>query len=166
MDINNIIPISKLEALPLYHRETIPSDYLDVMGHMNIRWYMALYDKAAWNFFASFGMNEEYYLKTQAGGFALKQFIRYLAEVRVGETVTVRTRLLGRSKKRIHFMHFMINETTRLLASSMEILGTHANMKIRRTSPFPPGLSTRLDAKLAQDQRLDWETPVCGIIQP
>lgn len=161
-----MIPIPKLEALPLYHRETISSDHLDVMGHMNIRWYMAWYDEAAWKFFDSFGMNEEYYLKTQAGGFALKQFIRYLAEVRVGETVAIRTRLLGRSTKRIHFMHFMINETTNQLASSMEVLGTHANMKIRRASPFPPALATRLDAKLATNQQLEWDAPVCGIIQP
>ena len=161
-----MIPVAKLEALPLFHRETIPPDYLDAMGHMNIRWYMALYDEAGWNFFASFGMDKEYYLGTQAGGFALKHFIQYLAEVRVGETVALRIRLLGRSAKRIHYMHFMINETTGVLASTMEVLGTHADMKIRRTSPFPPALAARLDTTLDAQRRLDWEAPVCGFIRP
>ena len=32
-----LIPLALMETLPLYHRETIPADYLDIMGHMNIR---------------------------------------------------------------------------------------------------------------------------------
>ena len=92
----------ELEELPRYHRKTIPTDYLDVMGHMNIKWYMALYDRAAWNFFFAHGLDETYYREQQAGVFAFKHFIQYYAEVRVGQTVAVRTRLLGRSEKRFH----------------------------------------------------------------
>ncbi len=161
-----MIPITELEALPLFHREVIPPDYLDAMGHMNVRWYLALYDEAAWRFFASFGMDQAYYINEQGGGFALKQFIQYLAEVRVGETVAIRTRVLGRSAKRIHYMHFMINETTGRLASFMEVLGSHADMKTRRTAPFPPDLAAKLDAMLAKHQQLGWQAPVSGVIQP
>lgn len=159
-----MIPLERLDALPVFHRETIPSDYLDVMGHMNIRWYMALYDRASWRFFASFGMDEDYYHRAHAGAFALRQFIQYLAEVRVGETVAIRTRLLDRSAKRIHFMHFMVNETAGKLASTVEALGSHADMETRRTAPFPSEISTRLDALLAGYARLDWRAPVCGVI--
>ena len=161
-----LIPIADLEDLPLYHRETIPADYLDVMGHMNIRWYMAVYDKAAWNFFSSHGMNEKYFREKQAGGFALKHFIQYFAEVRMGQTVAIRTRLLGRSEKRFHFMHFMINETTRQLASTLEVLGTHADLKIRKAAPIPTEIAERFDAVLAKNRQLEWHAPVCGVIRP
>ena len=161
-----MISVEQLEALPLFHRETIPESYLDEMGHMNIRWYMALFDEAGWGFFSSFGMTYEYCQSERAGGFALQHFIRYLAEVRVGETVAVRSRLLGRSAKRIHFMHFMINETTGRLAATLEALGTHADMRIRRTSPYPPRLVARIDALIAQQSQLGWDAPVCGVIKP
>jgi len=161
-----MIPVAKLEALPLFHRQTIPPDYLDLMGHMNIRWYMALYDEAAWKFFASIGMDEAYSRTRHAGGMALKQFITYYAEVHAGQTVAVRTRMLGRSAKRFHFMHFMINETTGVLASTMEVLGTHADLNARRTSPFPPDIAANIDAKIAEYRQLDWEAPVCGVIHP
>ena len=36
--------VEQLAALPTYLRKTIPPEYKDAMGHMNIRWYMALYD--------------------------------------------------------------------------------------------------------------------------
>lgn len=150
----------------MFHRETIPESYLDIMGHMNIRWYMALFDEAAWGFFASFGMDEAYCRSQQAGGFALKQHIHYLAEVHAGETVAVRTRILGRSAKRIHFMHFLINETTNRLSATMEVLGAHADMIIRRTTPYPPELVARIDATLQEQRALAWDAPLCGVIQP
>lgn len=161
-----MISTVQLEQLPLFHRETIPPDYLDVMGHMNVRWYAALFDAAAWKFFESFGMDENYYRTEAAGGFALKQFIQFLAEVRVGETVALRGRVLGRSAKRVHFMLFMVNESTNVLAATLEALGSHADMRVRRTSPYPPHLAANLDAVLAEHKKLNWETPVCGVISP
>jgi acyl-CoA thioester hydrolase len=165
---NNLrnLTLEQIEALPLFHRETIPVAYLDAMGHMNVQWYMALFDKAGWNFFASFGMDQRYYEEEKGGGFALQQFINYLAEVRAGETVALRTRFLGRSARRIHFMHFMINETRGNLACTMEVLGSHADMRVRRTSPYPEHIARRIDALLAAHESLSWEAPVCGLINP
>ena len=161
-----MIPVEQIEKLPLYNRVTIPTDYLDLMGHLNIRWYVAIYDDAAWGLFADIGMNENYYHECKAGGFALQQFIRYLAEVRVGETVAIRARVLGRSEKRVHFMLFMVNETTQKLASTFEVLGSHADMSVRRTSPYPPNIAAKIDALLTEHNTLDWDAPVCGIIKP
>jgi acyl-CoA thioester hydrolase len=161
-----MISIQQLEALPLFYRTTIPESYLDAMGHMNVRWYMAVFDEAAWKFFASVGMDQTYYENHHGGGFALKQFVRYLAEVRAGETVAVRTRVLGRSAKRIHFMHFMISETAQRLAATLEVLGSHADLRAQRTSPYPPQIAARIDALLAEHRQLDWEAPVCGVIHP
>lgn len=160
-----MLPIDKLEQLPLFHQVTIPGEYIDLMGHMNIRWYMALYDTAGWNFFASIGMTQEYYEQYQAGGFALLHFIRYLAEVRQNEIISVRTRIIGRSEKRLHYIHFMVNETTQKLASTMEVLGTYADMNVRRTAPYPPALAAAIDAKIAEYQELDWEAPLSGCIE-
>ncbi len=161
-----MVSIKQLESLPLFHRAVIPETYLDIMGHMNVRWYMALFDEAAPSFFASFGMNREYFTLQRAGSFALQQFISYLAEVHVGETVAIRTRMLGRSAKRIQFIYFMINETTGKLAATMEVLSSHADLAARRTSPYPPHISNQIDAILAAHSQLNWESPVCGAIKP
>ena len=47
---------------------------------MNIRWYMALYDKTGWGFFKALGLDETYYKAEKAGVFALSHFIRYYSE--------------------------------------------------------------------------------------
>ena len=165
-DRSCIIPLVSLEALPLYHHKTIPSDYQDIMGHMNIRWYFDLFARAGRKFFKFHGLDEEYFNEGEFGVFALKHFIQYFAEVRGGQTVAIRTRLIARSEKRFHFMQFMINETTTQLAATFEALITHADLKIRRAAPMPAEIAQRLDETLAKDITLDWDAPVSGAIKP
>jgi acyl-CoA thioester hydrolase len=160
-----LIPLAKLEALPVYHRETIPPAYLDIMGHMNIRWYFEMFAIAGRKLFASHGLNPDYFQGQKAGLFALKHFIQYFAEVRVGQTVAVRTRLVARSDKRFQFMHFMLNETTAQLASTFEGLITHADLTIRRAAPMPAPIAEKIDATLGRDAKLDWAAPVCGAMR-
>lgn len=160
-----MIPLSLLESLTLYHRKTIPSDYQDIMGHMNIRWYFDLFARSGRKFFKSHGLDEDYFRNGNFGVFALKHFIQYFAEVRVGQTVAVRARLIARSDKRFHFMLFMINETTTQLASTFEALITHADLKIRRSAPMPAQILQKLDATLAEYETLDWEAPISGAMR-
>ena len=160
-----MITPTQLQDLPVFQRKTIPEAYRDIMGHMNIRWYMALFDEAAWGFFAAFGIDEPYCRATESGAFALKQFITYLAEVHIGETVVVHTRLLTFSAKRVHFMHFMVNESTGTVAATMEVLAAHADLVARRMSPFPPPVVAKLAAILEKDAALSWDAPLCGVIK-
>ena len=160
-----LIPLALLETLPVYLRKTIPAEYLDIMGHMNIRWYFDMFAKSGRKFFTAHGLGEDYFRDGNFGVFTLKQYIQYFAEVRVGQTVVIHTRLIGRSDKRFHFMHFMINETTTQLAATFEALITHADLNIRRAAPMPAHIAQQFDATLAKDEPLDWEAPVCGAMK-
>ena len=160
-----LIPLALLEALPEYLRQTITADHLDIMGHMNIRWYFELFATSGREFLISHGLDQDYFRKGNFGVFALKHFIQYFAEVRVGQTIAVHTRLIGRSDKRLHVMHFMINETTTQLAATFEALITHADLKLRRSTPMPARIAQRFDATLAGDMKQDWEAPVCGAMR-
>ena len=85
-----------LSALPVTHRAVIPDAYLDEMGHVNVMWYTHLFSQAAWGFFQMVGLTIEYFEANRAGSFALAQHFRYLKEVRLGQHVTLRSRVLGR----------------------------------------------------------------------
>ena len=116
-------------------------------------------------FFHSPGLDENYYVQKQMGVFALKHFIQYFAEVKAGETVAMRIRLLGRTEKRFHFMNFMINETTGKLAAILEVLGTHADLKLRKAVAMPQDITQKFDAQVVTDQQRDWEAPLSGAIE-
>lgn len=158
--------LDQLESLPIVYQGAVPAAYLDVMGHMNVRYYLALFDEAAWTFFVQFGMDQTYYDSKQGGAFALQHFINYRAEVHQNDRLTIYGRMIGRSAKRVHFMLFMVNETQNKLAATLEDMGAHADLDQRRTSPFPPAIAAQIDALIAQHNQLHWPAPLCGVINP
>jgi acyl-CoA thioester hydrolase len=160
-----LVPVTKLTLLPCYHREVIPEAYLDVMGHMNVRWYMALFDTSVWHFFKSHGLDETYFRQRKMGVFALKHIVQYFSEVKVGEGVGMHIRLLGRTEKRFHFMNFMVNETSGKLAATLEVMGTHADLTLRRAAAMPREIMQKFDIQIDEDSQLDWEAPISGVIQ-
>ena len=155
-----------LHLLPITHTAVIPESYLDDMGHMNVMWYTHLFSCATIGFFQQFGLTREYFKSHHAGSFALEHHVRYLAEVRLGQRVTLRTRALGRSAKRLHFMHFMVRGDGHVLSATGEFVGTHIDMRTRRSSPFPLAIAEAYDGFLHQHSRLDWEAPLCGVMKP
>ncbi len=153
-----------LTTLPITCQKTIPEEYIDIMGHMNVTWYIYLFDQATRTFFRSFGFGEPYVERTGMGSFALEQHIRYLGEVRLGDQVTLRTRALGRSEKTLHFIHFMLRDRDGSLAATSELVGAHADLTLRRIAPFPLEVVQALDRVLAEHARLPWQAPVCGVM--
>ncbi len=160
------IPLEKILSLTPVYRLTIPVEYLDENEHMNMRWYLHIFDEAGYPFVANFGLTLDYHRQHGTGGFDLEHHIHYLKEVRAGETVVVYPRLLGRSSKRIHYMMFMVNETQQALASIFECVNSFADLSVRRTAAYPEEVRTRIDRLLAADQALDWPAPVCGVMAP
>ena len=148
------------------HQAPIDIAYLDEMGHMNVMWYTHLFDRATGHFFASLGMDLNYYKKSNAGAFALEQHTRYLAELLQGQTVLIRTRALGRTIKRFHFMHFMVVRDGGQLAATTELIGIHIDRHSRTSSPLPKQIATEFDITIAKHSQLSWDSPICGSMSP
>lgn len=157
--------LEQLAELPLFLDKIIPEAYIDRMGHMNVQHYVGLFNESAINMLVSAGLTADYIEQERGGAFALQQHIFYVTEVHAGERVTSRMRAVGRSAKRFHFIQYLINETTGRLACSIEILNSHANLDLRRTSPYPPQIAANLDRWVAEHQALDWEPVLCGAMQ-
>src|SRR5688572_7760816 len=113
--------LEQIQALPFHVCATIPSDYLDMFGHMNIQYYVKLFNDGIFDMCAQLGMDEAFFLRSGRGMYALEQHIKYMAEVHEGDEVAVYSRLFGRNEKRIHFMLFMINESKQNLAATIEV---------------------------------------------
>ena len=130
------------------------------MGHMNVMWYTHLFGKGILELFQSVGLTHDYFAANNAGSFVLEQHIRYLAEVRVGETVSLRARALGRSEKKLHFMVLLIKEDLQALAATSEMITAHIDMASRRTSPIPTAIRLAFDVILSLHSELPWPAPV------
>jgi len=160
------LDINLVRKLPTTHTATIPGDYLDDMGHMNVMWYTHLFSMAMGGMFQLIGLTPEHVQQHHGGSFALESHIRYLSEVRVGHSIQVHTRLLGRSSKRYHVLHAMINDHKQDVAATFEAVGAYIDMRTRRMAAFPPEITQPLDRLIAEHQQLEWPAPVCGIMRP
>jgi acyl-CoA thioester hydrolase len=161
------IPIEKVLALgPACLRRTIPESYRDPNGHMNMRWYVAIFDDAGDSLYERLGITPEYHRRHGTGTFDLEHHTHFLSEVKPGEQVAVYVRLVGCSAKRFHYLMFLVNETAGKLAAIFECINAFADLRVRKTIPFPPDIAGRLNDWVATDSRLDWPAPRCGALNP
>jgi acyl-CoA thioester hydrolase len=158
--------IDDVRQLPLTHEATIPEDYLDAMGHMNVMWYTHLFSEAMGGMFQLVGLDWEHLEAFGAGTFALEAHIRYLSEVRVGQRVEVHSRLVGRSEKRFHAIHFMVNLEKEDVSSTFESVGAYIDLNARRMAEFPAEIAASIDEQIEQHATLSWPAPLSGIMQP
>ena len=152
-------------GLPLFH-ETVRPEWIDYNGHMSEAFYVLVFGFATDTLMERTGMDSGYRESTRCSLYTVESHIRYLSEVHVGKHVAIRTRALGRTAKRIHFMHFMTIEETGALAAVQEHVAAHIDMTVRRMVALPPEIAERFDRLVEEHGRLGWDAPVCGAMRP
>mgnify|MGYP001825850314 CR=1 FL=1 len=143
---------------------SIPPEWEDENGHVNVQFYMTLYERGGRPLVESLGMDEAYFSQRRLGLFDLEHHICYFSEIHVGETVSVYARLLDRSAKRFHGIMFVINDSRDQLASTLEFITSGADLEHRRTAPYPDDVAAALDRVIAEHRNLAWAPPVCGVM--
>jgi acyl-CoA thioester hydrolase len=153
-----------ISVLPVLLTRKIPPEWEDSNGHVNIQYYLALVEQSGWPMLESIGLGESYFRERRRGLFDLEHHLRYLAELHVGDQVTVHSRMLDRSEKRLHGMMFILNQSRRQLSCTLEYITSGADLDTRRTAPFPDDIALRFDQIIEQHALLDWTPGVCGVM--
>ncbi len=157
--------IDDIQALPFHLRVTIPKDYLDIFEHMNVQYYLKIFNDSVFHMCADLDMTAEFFAENHNGIYAVDQRLSYRAEVKAGDTVAVYSRLIARSAKSLHFKVFMINETKEVLSATMEALAFHVDRNTKRSAPFLEITQKALDVRLKQEQTLEWDAQLTDKIR-
>jgi acyl-CoA thioester hydrolase len=154
----------QVRELPRLAQLTIPSNWEDENGHVNVQYYMTLYDQGGRPLMEALGIDDRYFNERRLGIFDLEHHISYFGEIHVGETVSVYARLLDRNAKRFHGIVFVINDTRDRLASALEFIASGADLEARRTVAYPDDVAAAMDRQIEEHRRLSWAPPVCGVM--
>ncbi len=73
--------------------------------------------------------------------------------------------MVAQSAKRLHYLLFLINETRGVVATVFECMNAFADLRSRKTAPFPPEIATAIGVLVAAHARLGWAPPVCGVMR-
>ena len=149
-------------ALPHHLTMTVPAEFVDANGHMNIARYLEVHSRAGWVAYAAWGLGEDVALRGGPASFDAEHHLRYLREVGAGDEISVHGRVLARSPRALHYIQFLVDRTTGVLANTFETVSLSIDLAQRRTVDFPTQIAARLDAEIAVHAALDWAAPVCG----
>jgi acyl-CoA thioester hydrolase len=140
----------QVRTLPASYEMTVPEDYIDENGHMNIGRYFELGAWAPWRRLTELGVDASYLTERLMSFFTVEHHIRYLGELRLGQPFSVRPAFVGRTDKALHGISFVVDETRGVVACAMEIMYVHVSLESRRSVPVPDDVAAALDGEVAQ----------------
>lgn len=119
------------------HRETVHSDWIDYNGHMNLAYYVLVFDHGTDALLDHVGLDAAY--RERAGGsvFVVESHVTYNAEVMLGDDMRIASRVLDVDAKRLRLYHEMWVGDGDIPAATNELMILHVDLKSRRTAPFP-----------------------------
>jgi acyl-CoA thioester hydrolase len=126
------------------YRGTVYPWHCDHVGHMNVMWYVGKFDEATWNLLHRVGITPAYLRDNGRGMAAVDQHIEYKRELKAGDIVTIRSKVLEFAGKKIRFRHEMTNGETGELAAVTTLVGVHMDTSARKSCPFPAELIERV----------------------
>ena len=125
-------------------KEVILPDWIDYNGHMNVAYYVLVFDHATDEFFDFMGLTAEYRAAGNVSAFTAEMHVNYIREVKQGDEVFVTTQLLDYDAKRFHYFHRLYHAEQGYLAATNELLCLYVDMKLRRVTQMPSPIMDKL----------------------
>ncbi|MFC0201250.1 carnitine 3-dehydrogenase [Paracoccus rhizosphaerae] len=120
------------KGLPITATRQVPVSWTDYNGHMNEAHYLEAASQATDRFMELIGADAAY-VASGRSYFTVENHLRYLDEVRAGDTLTVTTQVLAGQGKRMHLFHRLWRGPVNL-AATVETMLLHTDLSTRRAS--------------------------------
>lgn len=128
-------------------------EWVDIYGHMNMSWYVALFDTLGHDILNDCGLGASYTAQHRMGLFTVRATIDYRREVIAGDPLRVTLRITGHDDKRLRTTLDLHHAGAGYLAATMEQLALHVSLDTRRVTQFPPAVLARLAELNSTDTR-------------
>ncbi|MEP7089990.1 MAG: thioesterase family protein [Nocardioidaceae bacterium] len=151
----------QLADLPAYTEQPVPVAFEDANGHLNVRHYTGIASEGLDESLVGVGIPQNWPASGHAC-FSAEHHLTYLAELRTGDTMSTRVRLLGRAERAAHGLVYLLDDSHRRLSFVMEEIFLHIDLQTRLTDAWPEDVAAALDKRIAADAGLPWEPSLSG----
>tara|TARA_B100001029_G_scaffold84624_1_gene69500 strand:+ start:152 stop:622 length:471 start_codon:yes stop_codon:yes gene_type:complete len=115
----------------------IVKDWTDYNGHMNVAYYVLIFDiYGAEKLMSDFKMGEHSAKTTNKSTMVVESHITYNQEIKEGEEVDVNLTYFDHDKKRLQYKLEMIHKSKKYVASTIEVLALYVDLQQRKVSEF------------------------------
>ena len=116
--------------------ETIKKEWTDYNKHMNVAYYIHVFDIAADVMLDNFKMGGESAKKDKKSTFVVEMHTNYKQEVKLGEEVETHLTYIDHDKKRIQYKLSMFHKEKKYLTATNEVLSLYVDLNQRKVAEF------------------------------
>ena len=118
--------------------EKIIKEWTDYNGHLNVAYYVYVFDIAADIMLNNFKMGGESAKQDKKSTFVVEMHTNYNQEVKLGEEVETQLTYIDHDKKRIQYKLSMFHKEKKYLAATNEVLSLYVDLNQRKVVEFDP----------------------------
>jgi acyl-CoA thioester hydrolase len=132
-------------AAPLcLHRETVRPEWIDYNGHMNVAYYVLVFDHATDAVLDYLGLGADYRAASGCSVFVAEAHVTYDREVNAGDSLRIASRVVAAEGKKFILYHEMFRADEGEVVATNEVLCVHVDLARRRSAPMPNDALERL----------------------
>ena len=125
--------------------EKVIKEWTDYNGHLNVAFYVHIFDIAADVMLDNFNMGGISAKKNKRTTFVAEMHTIYNQEVKLGEEVDTYVTYVDHDKKRIHYRLSMFHKEKKYLAATNEVLSLYVDLSLRKVTEFEADRSKLMD---------------------
>ena len=122
-------------SVPLTNKIII-KDWIDYNGHMNLSYYILVFDMGAEVILSKFQMGEHAAKTTKRSTMVVETHTNYIKEVKENDEVIISLSHTDHDKKRLHYKLEMYEKSENILSATTEVLALYINLDERKVSEF------------------------------
>ena len=116
--------------------QIIKKEWTDYNNHMNMAYYVLVFDQAWEEILQKFQMGENSAKTTNMSTMVVETHTTYNAEVKEGDEVEIILTFFDHDKKRLHYKMEMIEKSSEKLSATIEMLSLYIDLGKRKVSEF------------------------------
>jgi len=129
----------------------LASEY-DAAAYMNSQMYGSRFDQATWFLLQAVGLTPHRIKQQRLRVAIVRQNYQFLAELRGGELITIKSGFFAVGGKYIRFIHQMFNGVTGRMVATSDCTAVLASLKTGRSIALPAALQRKAKAHLVTSQ--------------
>lgn len=152
----------QLAALPAFAVQPVPSAFEDSNGFLNVRHYLGIGSEGLDESLHDVGIPFNWPTVSGFACLSAEHHLTYLHELKTGDQMSVRVRLVGRSDRAAHAIVYVLDDTHQRVACVFEEIFLCVELSDRKTAPWPAGVAEGLAARVAEHAAIGWEPALSG----
>jgi len=116
--------------------QIIKKEWTDYNNHMNMAYYVLVFDQIWEIILEKFKMGEQSAKSTKMSTMVVETHTTYNNEVKEGDEVEINLTFFDHDKKRLHFKMEMIEKSSKKLSATLEMLSLYIDLNKRRVAEF------------------------------